>query len=136
MPAVGHIVREFVLKVGATAYECAVTQASLAPTQTKTEFDTACPDGHGVAFGKPYDVLTLSYNVSHEDGSLFTFLRANMGQTADVEYVTADGHAKYAGTVTIGTPTDDATVGNIETGTCDLTASGLLTRTTVTPATP
>lgn len=134
MPAVGHVVREFVLKVGSTAYECAVTQASLTPTQDKVEFDTACPDGHGVSYGKPYDVLTLSYNVAHDDGALYTFLRTHMGQAADVEYVTADGKAKFAGSVTIGTPTADATVGSVETGTCDLTASGLLTRTAVTPA--
>lgn len=132
MSAVGHVVRDFVLKVGTTSYECAVTQAALNPTQDVTEWDTACPDGHGVGYGPPHDVLTLAYNVSHAADSLYTYLRAHMGQTADVEYTTADKLARFAGTVTIGTPTSDATVGSVETGTCDLTAAGLLTRTDVT----
>lgn len=132
MPAVGHIVRDFVLKVGATAYECAMTQVTSDITQNTQEIRTACPDGVAQAADAPVEALTLAYNVSHADDSLYTYLRSHIGDVGAVEYVSSDGLAKYTGNVKIGVPTADATVGSVETGTCTLTVEGgLLTRTAV-----
>jgi hypothetical protein len=124
MSAVGHVVKHFVLKVGATSYECAMTQLDSNITAEETEIRTACPDGVATDYGPPAETVTLSFNIDHAADSLYTYLREHIAQDATIEYVTADEKAKFSGSVTIGAPTASAPVGSVETGTCDLKVKG------------
>jgi hypothetical protein len=137
MPAVGHVVKHFKLKVGTTAYECAMTQLDTATEAEETTIRTACPDGTATDYGAPEETVTLAFNIDHAADSLYSYLRANIGKEAAIEYVSPDEKAVYTGTVVVGPPTASAPVGSVETGTCDLKVKGgLLTRADYTPPAP
>jgi hypothetical protein len=134
MPAVGHIVRDFVLSVDGQAYECATTEVVSTITQNTQEIRTACPDGVAVIGDKPVESLAVSYNVAHEDAAFYIYLRDHIGDTASVSYTSSDGKRRYTGNVTIGPPTAAATVGDVSKGQVTLTVvGGLLTGAAVTP---
>jgi hypothetical protein len=137
MAPVGHIVHDFVLEVEDDAYEAAVTSLVQTITAAQQVIQTATPDGKVTLYAPAQEVLGLVYNVDHTTGSLYSFLRANIGTTATVSYTSSDGAAVYSGSVTIGPPVATATVNGVETGTCDLTVVGtILTRADPEPVTP
>jgi len=134
MPGIGHVVKTLKLKVGSTYYECAVTAVKLTPSVNAVESMTLCSSDPRVVDLAPTTwTLDVDYNVDHGASSFFTFLFANAGTSANYEYETSDGLAKFAGTVRVIPGNADATPGSFETGTVSLPVLTGPTRTTLTP---
>jgi hypothetical protein len=125
---VGHVVRDFKIKVGATAYECATTGLDSNFNQDSTVIQVACPDGTKTVYGPASEVLTWGGMVSDAADSAYTWVRANIGKEAAVEYLSPDGLALYTGSVTVGAPSRSTQVGGAETFTVDLAVNGKLNR--------
>jgi hypothetical protein len=125
---VGHVVRDFKIKVGTVAYECATTGLDSNFNQDSTVIQVACPDGTKTVYGPASEVLTWGGNVSDSADSAYTWVRANIGKTAAIEYTSPDGLAVYTGNVTVGAPNRSTQVGGVETFTVDLAVDGALTR--------
>jgi hypothetical protein len=128
MTVVGHVVRDFKIKVGTVAYECATTGLDSAFNQDSTTIAVACPTGTKTVYGPASEVLTWAFNVSDAADSAYTWVRGHIGETADIEYTTPDGLAVYTGKVIVGAPTRTTQVGGVEVATADLAVDGVLTR--------
>lgn len=85
MTAVGYAVKSMVIKIGTTAYECAVTGVTETPTADTVTTRTACPDGVKQDTGPAAWTLTVDYNVSNLPGSFHRLLRDSEGDAATIE---------------------------------------------------
>jgi hypothetical protein len=86
MTAVGYVVREVVLKIDGTAYECAVVGCVLTPSVNLVEWDVACPDGHASDMGTTAWTLDLDYMFDPAAASLSTVLADNAGDAVAFEF--------------------------------------------------
>lgn len=128
MSVIGHIVRDFKIKVGSTAYECATTGLDSSYTQDSQTITVACPGGTKTVYGPASEVLTWGGNVSDAADSAYTWVREHIGETAAIEYTTPDGQAVYTGNVIVGAPARTTQVNGVETFTVPLAVDGKLTR--------
>ena len=125
MTAVGHVLQEFVLKIGTPAvdHSCEVTGARLVPEGGETQRTRVACGSDAVDVAPASFSLEVDYMVDWKAGSLYRLLLENEGQAAAYEWtpdpINAPG-VKLNGTGRLVNGTATGTVGQWDTGTASL----------------
>jgi hypothetical protein len=127
MSGVGHVRRKINLKVGQTAYQCEITNATLTPSTTVATATALCDNGVVQDTGVPVWTLDVDYLVDHKATSFYRFLIGNAGQLADYEYepdpITAPG-VLYKGKLRVTPGPAGGEAGSFESGSVSLPIEG------------
>jgi hypothetical protein len=133
MAPVGHVVREMVVKLGATDYAVAVTGVKENHDVAQQTTQTATTNGTITDIGADTTTITIDFNTDSASASLWSILTETAIGTAIVVKWTPDPlNATRVRTANckVLPPNVDHTVGNFGTATVDLPVTGGVTWTT------